>query len=154
MKRFIFLSATLFLHAIATPLPARAGIDANFNVYLTNKSMGEVPVNKPGAKFTCREKIYGVVEISGAQGDTAEHILYATWRNPSGEDQEVTQYPFHLANGGARVWVWLKLHRSAESSLTQFMNPSGGLEEFAGEWKLQIRIDDQQIDTKNFELLC
>jgi hypothetical protein len=154
MKQFLILSAALLLQAIAASSTARAGIDGKFNVYVTNQALDEMPVNNPGDKFACREKIYGVVEISGAQGDTAEHVLYATWRNPSGDDQEITKYPFHLTNGGARVWVWLKLHRSAESSLTQFMNPSGGLEEFAGQWTLQIRIDDQDIDTKHFELLC
>jgi len=46
------------------------------------------------------------------------------------------------------------LNRCARSALTQLTNPSGGLEGFAWEWALKIRIDDPKVETKNFEALC
>lgn len=133
---------------------AHAGERPEYSIYITAKADSGIPLNKPADKFACRDKIYGVVEINRPDGDNAQHTLYATWRNPSGDDQEVTEYPFNLINGSARVWVWLKLHRSAESSLTQFLNPSGGLEEFAGEWRLEVRIDDQPVGKTTFQMLC
>ena len=148
------LLAILIVLLCTSPFQAEAAKETEYKVYLTAKSESDVPLFEAANQFACRDKIYGVVEISGQGGDNSSHTLFATWRNPSGEDQEVTEYPFQLINGSARVWVWLKLHRSAESSLTQFLNPTGGLEEFAGEWQLRIRIDDRPVATRTFELLC
>lgn len=134
--------------------PPNAAADDEYKVYLTSKADAGVPLYEPMTTFSCEDKIFGVVEISNRPDDTGRHILYATWRNPSGEDQEVTEYPFQLIDGNVRIWVWLKLHRSSGSSLFQGMNPGGGLEEFAGDWELRVRIDDQPIATKDFELIC
>lgn len=134
-------------------IPLNAAAEKEHNIYLTSKTDAGVPLFEPMTTFSCEEKIYGVVEIN-RPGDTGRHTLYATWRNPSGDDQEVTEYPFQLIDGNVRIWVWLKLHRSSGSSLFQGMNPAGGLEEFAGDWELHIRIDDQRIGKKDFELIC
>lgn len=144
------LAALIF----AAPHPAQASEHGQYNIYMTDKVNSDVPLYEPATEFACKSKIYGVIEIKRPNEDSTQHTLQATWRNPSGDDQEVTKYPFYLTNGSARIWVWLKLHRSAESSLTQFMNPSGGLEEFAGEWELRIRIDGDEIGKKSFQLLC
>lgn len=144
---------TALLAVALSPLATSAQDKEEYNIYLTSKADAGVPLPEPMTTFSCEDKIYGVVEIN-RPGDTGRHILYATWRNPSGDDQEVTEYPFQLIDGNVRVWVWLKLHRSSGSSLFQGMNPGGGLEEFAGDWELHIRIDDQRIGKEDFELLC
>jgi len=143
------------LAALLLPMlmPLSAAARDQHNIYLTSEVEGDVPLFEPMERFSCEDKIYGVVEIN-RPGDTGEHVLHAVWRNPSGEDQEVTEYPFHLIDGRMRIWVWLKLHRAAGSSWLQGLNPSGGLEEFAGEWQLIVRIDEQRVGRERFELIC
>jgi len=147
--------ATLILTALLCLAmgPSSGLADEGHKFYLTAKAEGGVPLYESMSTFSCEDKIYGVVEIN-RPGDSGEYLLQAIWRNPFGDDQEVTEYPFQLINGTARVWVWLELHRSAGSSLFQGMNPAGGLEEFAGDWQLLIRIDGQHLGNKQFELLC
>lgn len=152
MKAVKPILAALLAVALS-PLNTAAEEKDEYNIYLTSKADAGVPLPEPMTTFSCQDKIYGVVEINRPE-DTGQHILYATWRNPSGDDQEVTEYPFQLIDGNVRIWVWLKLHRSSGSSLFQGMNPGGGLEEFAGDWELHIRIDDQRIGKEDFELIC
>lgn len=146
------LIPALLLGIALLPLPASAR--EGYNVYLTAKENQGVPLREPSTDFTCSDKIYGVMEIDNPSATTQTHTLYATWRNPDGEDQEFTKYEFQVTNGHARVWVWLKLHRSTEASIVQFMNPSAGMEEFVGEWELRFQIDKETIAKKTFEVLC
>lgn len=145
---------TLFtLLCLAALQPVQGAAKDEYTLYLTAKADSGDPANEPARRFSCSDKIYAVLEIN-RPGDTTRHTLFATWRNPSGEDQEFTKYSFQLINGRARIWVWLKLRRSAESSLVQFMNPSAGMEEFVGEWELRLRVDEQSIGKKKFEVIC
>ena len=139
---------------LCTTVPAAAVAQNGYNVYLTAKERSGVPMKEPAESFACSDKIYGVVEVARPGGGTGAHTLYATWRNPSGEDQEVTEYRFQTTDGQARVWVWLKLHRSGEAAIVQFMNPSAGMEEFVGMWELHVRIDDKPVAKKSFEVIC
>ena len=124
-----------------------------YKVYLTNKENSGVPLREPTTDFSCNDKIYGVVEIN-RPGDSGKHTLYATWRNPAGEDQEHTQYEFETFEGSARLWVWLKLRASAEASIVKFLNPSAGMDEFVGQWEIRLQIDGKPIAKKTFKVLC
>lgn len=137
-----------------TTLPAAALAQDGYNVYLTSKASADVPLNEPMETFACSDKIFGVVEVDRPDGGSGQHALQATWRNPAGDDQEVTKYDFQVTNGQARVWIWLKLHRSGEAAIVQFMNPSAGMEEFVGMWELHIRVDGEQVAKKSFEVVC
>jgi len=144
------LTALLAFVLPAVPAAAQDGYD----IYLTAKENAGVPLREPAETFACSDKIYGVLEINRPGDGSGQHTLYATWRNPAGEDQEITKYQFQITNGHARVWVWLKLHRSGEAAIVQFMNPSAGMEEFVGMWELHIQIDDRKIGKRSFEVLC
>ena len=150
MKANGFIPGLLLCIAL---LPAPAAAKEGYKVYLTAKENQGVPLREPATDFACADKIYGVMEID-RPGASGQHTLYATWRNPAGEDQEHTEYKFQVSNGHARIWVWLKLHRSTEASLVQFMNPSAGMEEFVGQWQIHFRVDDDTIVKKTFEVLC
>lgn len=151
MKSFrLILAAVLWASVPAATALAQNG----YNVYLTAKENAGVPLKEPAKTFSCSDKIYGVLEINHPDVGSGQHTLYATWRNPSDEDQEVTEYKFQTSNGKARVWVWLKLHRSGEAAIVQFMNPSAGMEEFVGMWELRVRVDDQQVGKQAFEVIC
>lgn len=149
-------TANLILAALlaATLLAATALAQNGYDIYLTAKENSDVPLKEPAQTFSCSDKIYAVVEIRQPDGGSGQHTLHATWRNPSGEDQEVTKYDFQVTNGYARIWVWLKLQRSGEAAIVQFMNPSAGMEEFVGDWELEIRVDGERIGKQSFEVLC
>lgn len=141
--------------ALLIALPgARADSKQGYKVYLTNKEENGVPLDKPAEQFSCNDKIYGVLEINRPGAGDGNHTLYATWRNPAGEDQEHTKYPFQLIGGSARLWVWLKLHRSTEAAVVQFLNPSAGMDEFIGKWEIQLYIDGKLISKRQFDVLC
>lgn len=136
------------------PKPAaKSSWKDGYNIYLTAKEVNGVPMNQPSTTFSCGDKIYGIVEIERPNDDKS-HVLHAFWRNPRGEDQERIDYPFKLVAGNARLWVWLKLHRSAEAAAVKFLNPSAGLEEFIGEWEIVVDVDDKQVARKKFEVIC
>lgn len=137
---------------LGATLPAVAALaQGGYNIYLTAKENAGMPLQEPAKTFSCSDKIYAVVEVSQPDG---QHTLHATWRNPSGEDQEVTKYDFQVTNGYARIWVWLKLQRSGEAAIVQFMNPSAGMDEFVGDWELDIQVDGERVGKQSFEVLC
>lgn len=140
--------------ALSITLPVAVLAQNGYNVYLTAKADADVPRNEPMETFACSDKIFGVVEVNEAGGETGQRALHATWRNPAGDDQEVTKYKFQVTNGYARVWIWLKLHRSGEAAIVQFMNPSAGMEEFVGMWELHVRVDGEPVAKKSFEVIC
>jgi hypothetical protein len=122
------------------------------NVYLTAVESEGVPTGEPATQFSCSDKIFAVIELSGLSRD--KHKLNAVWRDPQGKDREFTEYEFRSNNDRERIWVWLKLHRPAEAALVSFINPSAGMDEFIGEWELRLAIDNIPFDTKHFSVLC
>lgn len=125
---------------------------SDHHIFLTASEQEGVPLNEPATEFACSDKIYAVIEVSGLSRDI--HKLDAIWRDPRGKDREHTEYEFIVGNDKERIWVWLKLHRSTEAALVSFMNPSAGMDEFIGEWELQLVLDNKLIDKRSFSVLC
>ncbi len=125
---------------------------SSHHVFLTASEQDGVPLDQPATEFTCSDKIYAVIEVAGLSRD--QHKLVAVWRDPHGKDREHTEYKFIVNNDKERIWVWLKLHRSTEAALVSFMNPSAGMDEFIGQWELQLAIDNKPIDKRSFSVLC
>ncbi len=111
-----------------------------------------MPSNEPNSEFGCSDRIYAVIKANGLA--KKQHLLEAIWRDPHGKDREHTRYPFVVRHDQERIWVWLKLHRPSEAALVQFMNPSAGMDEFVGEWRIKVLVDGQLIDQKNFNVIC
>ena len=152
----IFYRALLLISLSLPLIPAFAA--DTYKIYLTAEENQGVPLNEPTDDFSCSDKIFAVLDVKDPELDdsntTQKHTLEALWRDPNGEDREHTEYEFNVVNGQARVWVWLKLSRSAEAALVQFVNPSAGMDAFIGTWELRLFIDGEQIDKRNFEVLC
>lgn len=125
---------------------------APHNVYLTATESDGIPLQQPATEFSCSDKIYAVIELSGLSRE--KHKLDAVWRDPQGKDREFTEYEFQTSNDSERIWVWLKLHRPAEAALVSFINPSAGMDEFIGNWELHLAIDNEPLETKSFSVLC
>lgn len=125
---------------------------ATFSVILTTKTHDGVPSAEPGSEFGCGDRIYAVIQATGLA--KSQHLLEAIWRDPQGKDREHTRYPFVVRYDQERIWVWLKLHRPPEAALVQFMNPSAGMDEFVGEWRVKVSIDGRLIDQQIFHVIC
>ena len=134
---------------VASPATSAA---SKHKVYLTAKEQAGAPVAEPATQFSCGDKIYAVLEISGLSRE--KHRLDAVWRDPYGKDREHTEYEFQVHSDFERIWVWLKLHRSGEAALVSFLNPSAGMEEFIGEWEIRLSLDNSPLENKKFSVLC
>jgi len=125
---------------------------AKHNVFLTKDVNDGVPQNKPTTDFGCSDQIFAVMELRDLpQG---KHKLDAIWRDPSGRDREHTKYPFQAVRKLERIWVWLKLHQSPEAAMVTFVNPSAGMDEFIGRWKLTLTLDGKPLAVKEFKVVC
>lgn len=144
----LFLAALVFGLLLSTAAHAKA----EFKVYMTTQAKDGVPLNLPATDFSCNDTIYAVIEVSDLE--KAKHELQATWRDPSGRDRERTQYPFWVHRDKERIWVWLKLHSSPEAALVRWANPSAGMDEFIGEWELDLLVDGKSIGKQSFKVLC
>lgn len=130
----------------------QAQADPSFSIILTAKTRDGVPADESSSEFGCSDRIYAVIQANGLA--KSQHLLEAIWRDPHGKDREHTRYPFVVRYDQERIWVWLKLHRSPEAALVQFMNPSAGMDEFVGEWQVKVLIDGQLIEHKKFTVIC
>ncbi len=131
----------------ATPLLA-----ADYEVYLTAAVDQGVPLAQPATEFGCSDAIYAVAELRGLP--KTQHTLDAVWRDPQGTERERTSFPFFVRADRERVWVWLKLHRSPEAALIQFVDPGAGMGEFIGTWEVQLFVDGESISKETFSVLC
>jgi len=121
-------------------------------IYFTSVVKDGVPENKPSDKFGCSDKVYAVLELRGLS--KTQHKLEAIWHDPQGRDRERTRYPFRVLRDEERIWVWLKLHHGPEAALVQFVNPSAGMDEFIGDWKLKLVLDGKLLAEKTFKVVC
>ena len=131
---------------------SQAQADASFSIFLTAKAQDGVPTGEPNSEFGCSDRIFAVIDAKGLS--KSKHVLEAIWRDPHGKDREHTRYPFVVRFEQERIWVWLKLNRSPEAALTQFINPSAGMDEFVGEWHIKFLVDGRQVDEKIFNVIC
>ena len=130
----------------------QAQAEASYSISLTAKHQGGVPSNEHSSEFGCSDRIYAVITAKGLE--KSQHLLEAIWRDPQGKDREHTRYPFIVRYDQERIWVWLKLHRPPEAALVQLMNPTAGMDEFVGEWRLKLLIDGRLIGHQNFNVIC
>jgi hypothetical protein len=103
-------------------------------------------------EFDCNDKIFTVVELQNYPKEKFQ--LSVKWINPEGDVQEHTQYPFNVHNDATRVWAWLSLSRATGAGMLQFINPAAGMEEFVGEWNVEVSLNDKRIGNDRFLVLC
>ncbi len=152
LRKLQHLIAPVICLALFVCLAPTAVAAAPHNIYLTKEEKQGVPLNKPADQFSCSDKIYAVMELNGLP--KGQYQLDAQWQDPRGSDREHTKYPFKATRKKERIWVWLKLHRAPEAALVQFANPSAGMDEFIGRWKLRLLLNGKPLATKEFNVLC
>ncbi len=137
---------------LVTPFAASVAATPSYNVYLTTQSNGEIEPARKDRKFDCSDVIYLFVE--SASTDAASGELKAIWTDPAGKDRVTARREFQRGDGGYWSWSGLQLNRPAGASLMQFVDPAAGMSAFIGEWKVQIVVNDRNVSSLTFNVLC
>ena len=148
-------SIQLFVYIViltAGGITSNAIAEITHKVYLTAKEKNGIPDTKPETEFTCSDKIYAILEISGLSKD--KHQLEAVWTDPQGKKRERTKVPLYVSQDQARSWVWLRLHRPTGASVVTAFDPTYGMDDFIGEWTISIFIDKKRLTKKRFSVIC
>lgn len=138
----------------ATPALAEQ-VSPSFDSYLALEASKGRPGVKAQDHFECSDTIYAVIEVTAPERQKAtEHLLIVNWFNPEGRLQERTRVEFNSYGKGTRVWAWLRLSGSTGAAIGQMFDPSFGMAEFIGTWRAEFLIDDKELATHHFEVLC
>jgi len=121
-------------------------------LYFSKEDQFGGPRIEPVAQFDCSEKIFSVVELSNYP--LGRHQLSVTWKDPTDNTREHTQYDFFVHHAETKIWAWLSLSRAAGAAMMTWINPAAGLEEFVGPWNVELRIDNKKIDDGSFTVIC
>ncbi|MBI5970410.1 MAG: hypothetical protein HY884_04580, partial [Deltaproteobacteria bacterium] len=79
---------------------------------------------------------------------------------PDGREQDRANYAIvpTLQRGNAfadaRFWFWLRLTPSFGGKLLKPIDPSYGMDEFIGHWRVDLYLDDKIVATKVFFVAC
>ncbi|MBI5971356.1 MAG: hypothetical protein HY884_09420 [Deltaproteobacteria bacterium] len=109
-------------------------------------------------KFDCHDGIYIHGVFSGLK--TVKHEAYAVWFRPDGREQDRADYSIvptlqrGNASADARFWFWLSLSPSFGGKILKTIDPSYGMEEFIGLWKVDLYLDEKLVATKVFFVAC
>lgn len=123
------------------------------NIYFSLAGEHGAPLHEARQNFDCEDKIYTVVELTNFE--LGKHKLSIIWTDPSETDRERTEYDFYVRDENElRLWGWLSLSRARGAGMLQWVNPAAGLEEFIGPWTVTVRVDDKEIERKQFEVSC
>ena len=83
-----------------------------------------------------------------------EHELKVRWLDPTGEQRELTRFPFQGSPIANHIWAWLQLHGPTGAIIGQMFDPSFGMEEFIGDWSAEVFINNKQVASREFQVLC
>ena len=148
--RHAFLKAACFFMLLFCFVTANAQ-QPGYIVHLTNKFEAGKPDTEPMMQFDCSDRIHLVITAAGLSKE--KHELKALWFDPTGERKEMTRYKFD-AMPITQVWAWLQLHGPTGAIVGQMFDPSFGMEEFIGEWRVDVLIDGTRIAEQKFRVLC
>ncbi|MFT5571452.1 MAG: hypothetical protein ACI9FR_000366 [Cryomorphaceae bacterium] len=146
--------AAFFCVLLSPSLSSMASNDtAQSRVYYALADRTKAPQLEGVGEFDCTDKIYTVLELENFA--VGKHQFSVRWIDPAGQLREHTQYPFNVQNSTEhRLWAWLLLSRARGAGMLTFVNPAAGLEEFIGEWKIEVRVDDKLLDSGKFDVIC
>ncbi len=111
------------------------------------------PLDQSKENFDCSDKIYAVTNLHGF--DKGKHAIEFRWSEPNGETRERTQYDFFVREEpNVKLWAWLELTRGQGAAMFQWLNPAAGLEEFIGQWSVDLLVDGEKVASNRFEVTC
>ena len=152
IKATCMLLVAFFYSQSALPADAEILPTAS-NVYQALPDESGAPLREARKEFECTDKIFTIIELENFE--VGQHQLSVRWIDPSGQQREHTQYPFYVRGPEEhRLWAWLLLSRATGAAMLTFINPAAGLEEFIGEWTVEVRVSNKLLDTSEFLVVC
>lgn len=149
-----------FLLLISLPSFAKSGEDGKANdqavsesrFYLSTGDRSGTPLTESKTSFNCSEKVYLVAVLKDLPA--GKHVFTVLWREPSGNTREKTEYDFNVSQAESKLWAWLRLSRARGAGMLTWINPAAGLEEFIGEWSVEVKIDQKRVNKGTFTVTC
>jgi len=125
----------------------------NAHVYYSLGDENKAPLTKSQTDFSCTDQIFTVAELSNYP--KGKYQLSIRWIDPSDNVRENTRYPFDVTSSRiTKLWAWLTLSRAKGAGILAWMNPAAGLEEFVGEWTVEVQVDNKVVNTGSFIVSC
>lgn len=154
-RQLLYISALFSLLNFLSPLAAQESERPSATIEFNLSNKYGTPDNVKRSKFDCLDQIYAVSQIvSLSEG---KHLAEFKWINPQGQAQEITSYKFLVNQSNAhsvKLWAWLKLSRGRGAAFFQWLDPATGLEEFIGEWRVELKIDGKELTQNTFDVNC
>lgn len=145
-----FLLLACFLVGSVTGLAA----EPQFDIYVTAKTDdNDRPIREPERRFACSDKVFTVIHAKGLEPNQL-HYLVVDWFDPSGKRREHTTYEFAVPSGERVLWAWLLLHAPTGAGLAHFFDPSIGMGDFIGTWKVNVSMNGDRVGQLSFEVIC
>ena len=128
------------------------GTGESFYIYNTLGTNAQQPLSERQDTFECEQVVYTVIEMSDVS--LGNHQLEILWFDPSQANRETTRYGFTVSRPQERLWAWLKLHRASGSGMLKWIDSSAGLEEFIGDWRVEVKVNGRDIGGTSFRVIC
>ncbi len=141
----IILWTGITVNGLATP-------KSEYLLSFSSQQTNGIPIKTQQERFDCSSQIYSIINASNLADEPVEATVI--WRNPAGEIQEQTPVSLFPVEGKAFGWAWLKLHKATGAALLSFIDDSIGMDEFIGDWDIELRIDSQKVASGTFNVLC
>lgn len=148
-NRSFLIAGLVFALAHQPALGQKSTVD---RFYFTAHSEEKIPSVEPMSAFDCSEMIYSVAHFGSLE--RGRYDFEVVWNDPTGKQREKTEFSFHTLGGEKRVWAWIKLHRPTGSSFFSFFDPTAGMEDFIGQWKILFRLNGKKVAQKSFTVDC
>ena len=110
------------------------------------------PATESKTSFNCTDKVYLVAELRGLPN--GKHVFTVLWRDPNDDLSEKTEYDFNVTQAESKLWAWLKLSRARGAGMLTWINPAAGLEEFIGEWSVEVLVNQKRVSKESFTVVC
>ena len=110
------------------------------------------PKDPAQTTFSCDDQIYLTIKFANHQPKL--HQININWKDPNDQERENNSFPFFVTQKESVAWASLKLHRSAGAGMLQWINPAAGMEEFIGQWTVDVKVGSIINETRQFEILC
>ena len=152
-KATVFTVALLFLSAAFSVSKAQIPPEPTASLRFALADKHGFPLPKSRSKFDCQDKVYAVTQASHfAKG---KHAIEFRWIDPYGKTLERTRYDFFVdKKPTTKLWAWLELSRGKGAGVVKWLDPTAGLENFIGEWELELILNGKTYNQGTFEVNC
>ena len=116
--------------------------------------LSDSPDGRGASHFACRGRIYANVTLPNEA--TGHHTVEASWVRPDGDLQEKPSFSGDFVSGGGRtVLLWLEFRDpSSVAGASDDRRAAESVTKSAGEWRVEIRLDDAEVAEVPFEVSC